>query len=271
VLAAWIAYQVQSLVSIDVPGLIYTQWVFGGILLAKGVDGGVREVRIPGLRARGSSPLASGESVLGPVQRFLLAGSIGLVFLAVAIWVSAPLRADLHAGSAQKAFVQNDFQKAGDELQRAIELQPNNGFLADAMARVYWESGLDELALEEFERSARLQPGYPGAARIAAGTALELGQYGLASEWYERLVLDDPNGTESLVQAAKFYASIGRSDRSEALLDRFYALDSTAPDVWKIVADVHEQLGRYWSAGRIRLCLGENGQYGIGVGCVYRP
>ena len=271
VLAAWIAYQVQSLVSIDVPGLIYTQWVFGGILLAKGVDGGVREVRIPGLRARGSSPLASGESVLGPVQRFLLAGSIGLVFLAVAIWVSAPLRADLHAGSAQKAFVQNDFQKAGDELQRAIELQPNNGFLADAMARVYRLSGLDELALEEFERSARLQPGYPGAARIAAGTALELGQYGLASEWYERLVLDDPNGAESLAEAAKFYVSIGRLDRSEVLLDRFYALDSTAPGGWLAAADTHEQLGQYSAAERIRLCLSENGQQSIGVGCVNRP
>ena len=43
VLAAWVGYHVQSLVSIDVPGLAYTQWVLGGVLLAGGVPTVLRE------------------------------------------------------------------------------------------------------------------------------------------------------------------------------------------------------------------------------------
>ena len=105
----------------------------------------------------------------------------------------------------------------------------------------------------------------------AAGVASELGQYGLASEWYERLVLDDPNGAESLAEAAEFYASIGRPDRSDTLLNRFYALDSTARGAWNMVADAHEQLGRDSTALLIRECLDHHHEYGIGDSCVDRP
>ncbi|SVE35504.1 uncharacterized protein METZ01_LOCUS488358, partial [marine metagenome] len=47
VLACWVAFQVQSTVSVDTPGLVFTQWVLGGILLTVGAGNGLRTVSFP--------------------------------------------------------------------------------------------------------------------------------------------------------------------------------------------------------------------------------
>ena len=251
VLAAWVAYQVQSSVSIDMPGLIYTQWVLGGILLAGGMAGG---------RLRPVLPWVSGKVRLPSVQRDRRWRTVGLALPVVGVLVlllgplTAPLRADLAAYRAQKALDRTDFQTAGDELLRAIDLQPRNGLYAEGMALVYAESGLLDLAYEERVRSARLRPGNPYSALVAARAAIGMGHLEVAEYWLERAVSVEPNGAEILTDVALVLADIGRQDKALQLIDSFESLRSPNTSAWRTVMEVHLAVGNEIAAERARLC-----------------
>ena len=258
VLAAWVAYQVQSSVSIDMPGLIYTQWVLGGILLAGGMAGG---------RLRPVLPWVSGKVRLPSVQRDRRWRTVGLALPVVGVLVlllgplTAPLRADLAAYRAQKALDRTDFQTAGDELLRAIDLQPRNGLYAEGMALVYAESGLLDLAYEERVRSARLRPGNPYSALVAARAAIGMGHLEVAEYWLERAVSVEPNGAEILTDVALVLADIGRQDKALQLIDSFERLRSPNTSAWKTVIEVHFAAGNEIAAERARFCatVGQEG------------
>ena len=252
VLAAWCAYHVQSSVSMDVPGLIYTQWLLGGMLLAGGaVEGSPRRV-LPWAPGRPRSPSSRlrnpGWSAAGVA--FLLV--VALAFLLQPL--TAPLRADLAAYRAQEALDRADYQDAGDELLTAIDLQPRNYRYAEGMALVYGESGLYDLAYGERVRSARLQPGNPYLALISARFALAIGHLDEAKYWFERALTVEPNGTEVLTSVAAFYAGQGDFDRSAELLGIFESLRTGDWEVWRTARGIYEILGDEVAIERARPC-----------------
>ncbi len=208
VLASWVAYHVQSSVSMDMPGLIYTQWVLGGMLLAAGVVGGQTQSILPWALGRVRSPPLRHRDLRRRAVVLALPVVGVLVFLLGPL--TAPLRADLTAYRAQQALAQDDYQAAGDEMLRAIELQPRNGFYAEGMALVYADSGLVDLAFEERVRSARLLPGNPYVAVQAARAAIVVNRLDVARDWYEQVLLDDPNGGSTQVEATRFLSELSR-------------------------------------------------------------
>lgn len=251
ILTAWIAYQVQSLVSMDMPGLIATQWIFGGALLAMDVMAGTGSDTVVADRV----PRIGGAVV----NRMLWWRWLG-VCLATVAWlvslgpVTAPFRADLAAGRAQKALDKGDIQAGGNHLLRAIELQPRRSLYADGMALVYSESGLHDLSYEELARSADLQPGNPFAAVQAAQAAIRIGQIDPAAAWYQRAVVDGPHQAGVLADAAAFNAAIGRVERSRELLASFEALESPNTSAWQVAKETYVRLGDIGSADRATLC-----------------
>lgn len=257
-LAAWVAYQVQSLVSMDMPGLIATQWIFGGALLAMDVE------------ARAGTDTRVADRVLrthGAMMGRVPWGQWLGVCLATVLWlvslgpVTAPFRADLAAGRAQKALDKGDVQAGGTHLLQSIELQPRRSLYADGMALVYSESDLHDLSYEELARSADLQPGNPFAAVQAAQAAIRIGQIDPAAAWYQRAVVDGPHQAEILAGAAAFNAVIGRVERSTELLASFEALDSPNTSAWQVAAETYVGLGDIGSADRAALCS-TDGQVG---------
>ena len=258
VLAAWVAYQVQSSVSMDMPGLIYTQWIMGGMLLAGGMAGA---------RLRAVLLWVPGKVRLSAVRRDRRWRTVGLALPVVGVLVlllsplTAPLRADLAAYRAQKALDRTDFQTAGDEFLWAIDLQPRNGLYAEGMALVYAESGLLDLAYEERVRSARLRPGNPYSALIAARAAIGMGRLEVAEHWLERAVSVEPNGAQVLTDAALVLADMGRQDKALRLIDSFELLRSPNTSAWKTAMGVYLASGNEIAAERARLCatVGQEG------------
>ncbi len=208
VLASWVAYHVQSSVSMDMPGLIYTQWVLGGVLLAAGTVAGQKQSILPWALGRVRSPSLRRRDLRR--RAVVLALPVVGVLVLLLGPLTAPLRADLAAYRAQQALDRADYQAAGDEMLRAIDLQPRNGFYAEGMALVYAESGLLDLAYEEHVRSARLRPGNPYVAVQAARAAIVVNRLDVAREWYEQVLLDDPNGGSTHVEATQFLSELGR-------------------------------------------------------------
>ena len=216
VFSSWAAYQVQSLVSIDVPGLVFVQWVLGGILLAGGVpDSDMRTSRI--CRSGRRRTQSSGGNSLVVVR-----GAVGVVAVAGFLFslgpLTAPIRANMAALRGQQAASNGDLQTAGEEFLYASSLQPSDGFYAERVAEVYELSGLNGPALDEREKIARLQPNDPYAAVRAARAAIRLNQLDLAEQWWDRAVRDDPFGATVLTEAADFYAKTGSEERALELL-----------------------------------------------------
>jgi hypothetical protein len=261
VLAGWIGYHVQSSVSMDMPGLIHTQWILGGILLAGGAPGLSPRRVFPWARTAVSRHRSAHrtQSHWGPLA---VAASLVLVLIFLLPPLTAPLRGDLAAYNAQQALDKADIQAAGDELLRAIELQPRNFLYADGMALVYGESGLYDLAFSEMSRSAQLQPGNGHQALAVAGAAASLGRLGDAADWSERAVAYEPNGALVLATSAALLSEVGRLDRAEVLLADFELLRSTNLGAWLKASEAYRGIGRHHKALRASVC----GQY-LQVGC----
>jgi hypothetical protein len=253
VLSSWIAYQVQSSVSMDVPGLLYTQWILAGVLLAGGARTSPRRLVL-------SWATGGPRNRAGRLDRIYWR-KVGAASLSASLFVlllgplTAPVRADRAAYRAQQALDREDYQSAGDELLSAIDLQRHNGFYSDGMALVYEESGLSVLAFKELDRGARLRPGNQNAAMNAARAALRIGRLDEGLAWLRLAASYGEFTGEVLTESAKHFVLLGRRYEAEQLLARFLKLGSTNRGAWQFAAEVYERLGESEEAVRLRNCL----------------
>lgn len=162
---AWVAYQVQSLVSIDVPALAVAHWVLTGAVLAC-TAGAAHVRRVPRLVPAALTALAAA----------------GLVV------VSMPLRAEHQLATALAAERHGDERAAVAHLRRAGDLAPwapvYRSYLTVRLA--------DAEALPVAVRAAELAPGDPYAATSAADAAAAVGDVALERRWRAAAVRDDP-------------------------------------------------------------------------------
>ena len=184
------------------------------------------------------------------MQRGLAFGLLGAVFLTVLGPVTAPLRADVAYRDAQEEYLAGNLRAAHDHMQRAIKLESRNGQYADTLGRIYVQAGDLRSALGEFERSARLRPGFAEAERLAARINRDNGDIGRAVYWYEVALDSEPYGPFGLKQAAGFYATVGESDRMYERLASYEALNLEI--LTSVIADVYEALGDEENAERVR-------------------
>ena len=257
VLAAWLAYHVQSSVSIDVAGLAYTQWVLAGILVARGAPEALRIVPFPWTRSRpvraASRPRhrsPAGQRRSTPFQRRLAFLSAVATVLALLGPVTAPMRADFAYRDAEEARLAGSIQEAHDHIQRAIRLDSRNGRYAETLGRIYVRVGDLQSALGELERSARLRPGFASAERLAARINIDNGDIGRAVYWYELALASEPYGSFGLNESARFYVTVGESDRMYERLAAYEALNLEILN--PVIANTYEALGDEGNAERLR-------------------
>jgi hypothetical protein len=257
VLAAWLAYHVQSSVSIDVAGLAYTQWVLAGILVARGAPEALRIVPFPWTRSRSVSAASrprhrsqARQRRSTPFQRRLAFLAAVATVLALLGPVTAPMRADFAYRDAEEARLAGSIQEAHDHIQRAIRLDSRNGQYAERLGRIYVRVGDLQSALGELERSARLRPGFASAERLAARINIDHGDIGRAVYWYELALASEPYGPAGLSETARFYTTIGESERMNDRLAEYEQLGSDV--LTPVIAGIYEELGDLESAERVR-------------------
>jgi tetratricopeptide (TPR) repeat protein len=250
VLAAWLGYQIQASVSIDVPGLVFTQWILGGVLLAGGVRKSLPVLELPWSQRR----------LVGNGQRVVGAGLI-VVFLLALGPLSAPLRADTAAYRGQEARIDRNPGLAVEEFQKAIDLQPRNSAYLERLADLHEQNQMHEVAFEERQEIARLKPGNAFAAVQVARAAIRLNRLEVAGQRFEEAVLLDPHGAGVLVEAAGFFALTGSEERANQLLATFEALgtipisvDGRTAKRWQIVSEIYDFLGDEEASKHASLC-----------------
>lgn len=210
---AWLAFQVQSLVSIDVPALAAVHWVLAGAVIVLGAPPALRTVELPWApTGRSTTATRARRGVRGA----LVAG----VLAVVALWVATvPLRADIAAGRANRLAASEDYSGALVALERATRLAPWEFTYWFERADVQLQSGDPSAALEALEVAAQRDPGDLKNPLAAARIAAENGRPELAAEQYQQALRIEPQHPELKVEAARVMASLGRTAEAQDLLE----------------------------------------------------
>lgn len=215
VLGVWISYQVQSLVSVDQPGLSVVNWVSLGTIWA------FSETRSnAGWKTRA-------------LTASLVCAAAGMTFVSVQV-----LRAEAHLRSASDAAASGDVRTAEIEIQSAGALRPNDARYANAALRLRASNGAEADRLARLAVYAEaLAPGLPEPLQIGAQALLRGGHLREAKELFGRWRTVDPNNPVALAGAARLEALIGDTAEGQRLLDSALEPEPGSAAGWLAVGD----------------------------------
>jgi O-antigen ligase len=179
--ALWLGYQVQSLVSIDVPSLALLHFVASGAIIALSRP----PQAVPGRKRAARAP-AVGAPVL-----------VALALAVVVVWTSSgPLRADIHAGRGLAAAQAGDADQAQRRMDRAVEIAPYRGIYWYLQANLAAARMDLPTALRAATAAAERDPGNATSAMLAGNLAYQLGDDAAAADWFREAATRDPHNAE---------------------------------------------------------------------------
>lgn len=217
----WTAYQVQSLVSLDVPALTLLHYLSAALVLVLVASpAGVRVPLSLGAAAPRGRLIPAGGAERATATALLLVVSVATV--AGAWWSTRPLRADLAAAEARGV-------KGADALpalDRAVALAPWEAEYRLPQAQARLEAGDALGAYEGASRAAEFRRGSSKLALGAADLAAKLGRDDEARDWLAEALVRDPRNPAAFKQAAALsreYGGLGQDP--EALAARAAQLE----------------------------------------------
>lgn len=218
----WLAYQVQSAVSFDVPPLAVLHWVTAGLIVGVAAPPHWVLVRLPG-RAAGAARSKRGKPVgpvIVPAGTWVALGAV-LVGAAGAAWLALlPLRADIVAASAAGLTKTGQYGAAVERFERAAAQNPSEATYSFLAAKSYQAGGLPARAFKAAAEAAHRDPGTVEYPLFAARLARQVGDADAAERWFRRAAAVDPRDPPVLTEVAEFLLAAGDSQEAERLLSR---------------------------------------------------
>lgn len=213
---AWVAYQAQSLISIDVPALGVSHFILAALVIRASVGpsqtGWVASKRRPSATSLRVAAAAAGIAAV------------------LALWLgSIPLRADLAAADGIRQLNAGDTSGVAS-LSDATELMPWAPMYRFLLAGGLERAGRQAEAVEALERAAELGEGSSSFALARARAAQTLGNPEVALRWYLAGVERDPNNPALLVEAGKYAIAHGERPTGQELLERALVLNPSDAD-----------------------------------------
>jgi O-antigen ligase/Tfp pilus assembly protein PilF len=229
----WVAYQVQSLVSLDTPTLLLWHWVLTALVFVLALDPPFAEYLLPGgtptstkPSKRQRRPRTSGSAVAAVVVVGLLA----------AWFATRPFRAHLAIERAQGHLTSNNVAAAYGEAKKATRLA---GWSADAwLLRTQIEEASRDVdnAVASATNAARRDAGDPDLAIVAA-RLVQAYRPQDENPWWEEAIDRDPNDPANLAAVAQGLRVV-RPDRADELVRRALEIDDQSYVVWIALGDV---------------------------------
>lgn len=247
---AWAAYQVQALVSIDVPALALLHFAVSGGLVGL-VFRESKVIQAPwaasvqpprkGRRRRRPQPLGTKDRIV--------VGAAALLVLVLMTVATRPLRADMALSDSRQALAQGDAAAALERAERADELAPWEPTYDFQRGQVLAQLGRTDEAIEAFRAAAATEPRSLSAVVTTARYLDNTGRPEEAEEWYRRALDIEPKHPEMKVEVAKFLLQGGDLDEGLALVEEALDVHPERPDWWALlgraqVAAGDEEAGR---------------------------
>jgi len=237
---AWVAYQVQSIVSIDIPPLAVLHWVLTGAIVAQ--SGGLSfltfgrskpaRVATRAERRRGNT----GVRVDGPGP--VAIGLLTALSLVAAWNLLRPMRAVAAADRSEDLIEAADPQAALEMSRKATNLAPwqaRNWFLQGRALERVGEVGEARRAAR---RAATLAPGTATYALIVAELAQRAQDHDEALIWFRRAYAADPRDGQVSPVVAQGLILYGMREEALPILEKAIARAPTA-ELWGLKGRLH--------------------------------
>lgn len=245
---AWIAYQLQSLVSLDVPPLAVLHWLLAGAIVAYGLRPRLHTwtlpgapplpTRRPGRRAKARRP----PLPLAPANHAVHAGIA--VLAVVGLWVATmPLRADAAASRGQQAAATGQQAEAERAFARASRIGFWEARYPALRAGMAAGLGDDEQAIALYEEALDREPRGLSHAINLGRAAMAAGDHVKAEAAYERALRLDPKTPEVLAEVGRYRLEAGAPGRARELLEKVVRLDGDNPEWWVALGEARSAEG----------------------------
>ena len=237
---AWAAYQVQSLISIDVAPLAAAHWLLAGGIVAIARPPALRVITFPWApvapvpnRKRAPTPTAS-ES------RQWVALAVSGAVLVVGGWmVTRPIRADIAYSDSRVAAGRGQTGEAFAAALRSTELAPWEATYAFEQGARFLDAGEAPMAIEALREAIRRDGKGIEQTLTAARVEDLLGNPAGALDLYERSLRIEPRSPGLLLEAATYQLANGAQDRAVDLADALTASVPDRPEFWLLLARAH--------------------------------
>lgn len=215
----WMAYQVQALVSIDVPGLAAAHWILAGAVVVVAAPPRLREVVLPRRQAV--------QDRRRPAQRGVrvAVGVTGALVLVVCWASTVPLRADTAAGTASRRGQLDDIPGALIALENANRLAPWEFTYHFDRGDWLLEDGRLGAGLAAFDEAIQRAPDDLKPVLAAARTADLLEQHEVAASRYRRALEIEPQHPDLKVEFAQQLVERGEVEEATGLLEAALDVD----------------------------------------------
>ena len=247
---AWVAYQVQSLVSIDQVPLVILNLVLSAAVVVASGSSRLKHLRLPGaLPPEPERPPGRRRAPsLAPRVRATSPGDVtllGVLFTValVLLWQALiPLRADVAVRSGDDALRAGDGNASLAAYEKAIDLLPGRSAYwvrkASLMTNVRPDSALDA-----YDGAVRADPSNAAALRSAGALAEAEGQLDRARSYFRRAVDVDPYNPNTVTAAATFELRHGGAAAAKVLLEAAVARTPAQAALWTPLGDARQVLG----------------------------
>lgn len=254
--AGWVAYQVQSAVSIDqVPLLVLHFSLAGAVVAASGMSG-LKELRLPGalqpVEVHPNDARAKRRAAVSAPKRRETNGAdlaiisvVGLVALVGAYQAFDPLRANNAAKAAADAINLGDGDAALAAYDRAQSLVPGQAYYSILEGSLFERSQPPQPARAQasYEQAVEADPYEVNAIKSAARIAETNSELDRSRELWQRAVELEPLNDATLYDAAFFELRHGGAQAAGDLLEPAALRLPKAPKVWAALGDARAVLG----------------------------
>ena len=232
---AWLAFQVQSAVSIEIPPLAVLHFALAGLVVVLTSEVQWTTVTLAPLVAHRERHVS--KKVVVVQTRARLAGApalaIATVLGLVGLWqVVRPMRADV---AVQEALATADPQRQIGHLRETLRLNPYEPEYFSIVGKQFAAQQQAEIALQYFQRALELDGRRFADVLNAARAADVTGDLVIADDLYERARELEPNSEQLTYEFAVYQVETGKVEEGLATLE---ALLPTWPDRTEILLEI---------------------------------
>lgn len=236
---AWLAYQAQSVVSIDVPPLALWHWVLAGAVVVLASE--VRFATIGGGRGATTSRRSRGGRRRGQASSPAgwIAGIVGVVIALAGVWAATiPLRAHLSAQEGLGRLQAGDGSGGDEALAHATGLLGGEAWFWQEWGDAHARRGDLDTALGKHQEALARDPRRYTSLLSSARIAEELGEVALADEMWEHLTRIEPAHPALIAEATEYWLRRDHPERAEALLERSARSGVMSPELEELSTEL---------------------------------